>query len=188
MARTSIAVLERELEYARKREAYLKSTTARPVKNTVDKRPSVLVGYRSSLIEVGTGTALVKVQASQPSLVFFGNETALGLIKSEGTNLDLAIPKPRGFTPAMIKATVGAVNPTVRTAAGSGRRYVKYSGNSTGGAQSAYSAPVCKNDPANTPEEQATQAETVANAIDGALGGEYGRVYFVPEKFTSSLK
>lgn len=188
MARTSIAVLERELEYARKREAYLKSTTARPVKTTVDKRASVLVGYRSSLIELGTGTALFKVQASQPSLVFFGNEAALGLIVSSGTNLDQASPKPRGFTPAMIKAIVGDATPQVKTAAGSGRRYVKYSANNTGGAQSSYSAPVCKNDPANTPDEQSTQAETVATAIDGALGGEYGRVYFTPEKFISSLK
>jgi hypothetical protein len=187
MARTSIAVLERELEYARKREAYLKRTD-RPVKTTVDKRASVLVGYRSSLIEIGAGTALVKVQVSQPSLIFFGNEIALGLLESTGTNLDSAIPKPRGFTPAMIKATVGDATPTVRTAAGSGRRYVKYSANNAGGAQSAYSAPVCKDDPANTPEEQQTQAEAVATAIDGALGGEYGRVYFTPEKFTSSLK
>lgn len=188
MARVSIAVLERELEYARKRETYLRSTTARPIKTTVDRRPSVLVGYRSSLIEIGVGTALVKVQASQPSLTFFGGEAALGLLASTGTNLDSAIPKPRGFTPAMIKATVGDATPTVKTAAGSGRRYVKYSANNTGGAQSAYSAPVCKNDAANTPDEQSTQAEAVATAIDESLGDEYGRVYFIPEKFTSSLK
>lgn len=188
MGRVSIAVLERNLEYARKRELYLRSTTARPLKTTVDKRPSVLVGYRSSLIEVGTGTALIKVQASQPSLIFFGNTSALGLIASTGTLLDNAIPKPRGFKPATIKATVGDATPSVKTAAGSGRRYIKYSANNAGGLQSAYSAPICKVGTSNTPDEQQTQAEAVSTAIDAALGGEYGRAYFVPEKFTSSLK
>ena len=190
MARISIAVLERELEYARKREAYLRSTTARPVKLTVDKRPKTLVGYRSSLIEVGVGTALIKIQASAPSLLFFGGATPLGLIENSTTNLDLAIPSPRNFKPAQIRVTVGDTTPSVKTAKGSGRRYIKYSANSAGEAQSAYSSPVCKNDAANTPDEQQTQAETLAGSavIKAKLGSEYGRVYFVPEKFTSSLK
>lgn len=188
MARVSIAVLEKNLEYARKRETYLRSTTARPVKTTVDKRPKQLVGYRSSLIEVGVGTALIKIQASSPSVTFFNGLGPLGLIANTGVLLDEAIPSPRNFKPAQIKATVGDATPTVKTAAGSGRRYIKYSAASTGEAQSAYSAPICKADTANTPDEQQTQAETLANAITGKLGGEYGRVYFVPEKFTSSLK
>ena len=193
MGRVSIAVLERNLEYARKREAYLRSTVARPVKATVDKRPKTLVGYRSSLIEFGGGTALIKIQASVPSLVFFGGATPLGLLENTTaapTALDLAIPSPRNFRPAQIKVTVGDATPQVKTAAGSGRRYIKYSALSAGGAQSAYSAPVCKNDPANTPDEQQTQAEALAISapIKAKLGGDYGRVYFVPEKFTSSLK
>lgn len=187
MARTSIAVLERELEYARKREAYLKRTD-RPVKPTVDPRPKVLVGYRSSLITLTATSALLKFQASQPSIAFFGGVTPLGLFANTGAALDDATPPPRGFKPATIKATVGDATPTVRTAAGSGRRYINYAANAAGNAQAHYSAPISKADTSVTSDEQQDAATLRATAIAGALGGEYGRVSFVPERFTQSLR
>jgi len=187
MARISIATLERELAFARKRETFLKRTD-RPVKQTVDPRPKVLIGYRSSLIKIGATNALLKIQVSQPSLVFLGNATALGLIANTGAALDAAVPAPRGFKAALIKATVGDVTPNVRTAEGSGRRYINYAANTQGNAQAHYSAPISKIGTTVTSDEQQNAATARATAISGSLGGEYGRVSFVPERFTQSLR
>lgn len=187
MARTSVAVLERELEFARKREAYLKRTD-RPVKQTVDPRPKTIVGYRSSLLQTSSASQFFKVQASLPSLVFFGNQAALGLTPNTGNNLADASLPPRGFKPAMLKATVGDTTPTVRTAKGSGRRYINYAANAQGNAQAHYSAPISKVDTIVSPEEQQDAAVVRATAINGQLGGDYGRVYFEPERFTQSLR
>jgi hypothetical protein len=184
MARVSIAVLERELEYARKREAYLRSTTARPVKATVDARPKQLVAYRSSSLLTGAISNLYKVQATSASLVFFNGIAALGL----SATLTDASPAPRGFQPAKISAVIGDATPSVKIAAGSTRRYIKYSANSAGDAQAHYSAPVSKVEPNVTADEQKDFATLLAAAIDGKLGGQYGRVSFTPEKYTSSLK
>lgn len=187
MARTSIAVLERELEYARKREAYLQRTDL-PVKTTVDPRPKTLVGYRSSLIRLTAASALLKVQASLPSLVFFGNQAALGLVANTGAALDDATPAPRGFKPAMIKATVGDATPTARTAKGSGRRYINYAASAAGNAQAHYSAPISKVATTVTADDQQDAATVRATAINASLGGDYGRVSFVPERFVQSLR
>ena len=184
MSRVSIAVLERELEYARKRDAYLRSTTARPVKLTVDSRPKQLVAYRSSSLLTGTTSNLYKVQATVSSLAFFNGIAALGL----GAILTDASPSPRGFQPAKISAVVGDATPSVKTAKGSTRRYIKYSANSVGDAQSHYSAPISKVETNVTADEQKDFATLLAAAVDGKLGGQYGRVSFIPEKFTSSLK
>lgn len=191
MARTSIAILERELEYARKRQAYL-SRTDRPVKATVDKRPKILVGYKSSLAIIGAASISYKVPVVESSLAFIAgaadNFAALGLIAPTDTpNFSLAQIKPKALKPAMIKVVVGDPTPTVKTAAGSGRRYVKYSANSAGDAQSSYSAPVSKVDTLITPVEQRTAAVARITAIKGKLGGSYGRAYFVPESFTQSV-
>jgi hypothetical protein len=187
MSRTSVAILERELEFARKREAWLKRTD-RPVKQTVDPRPKILVGYRSSLVKVGAASAFFKIQASAPSLVFLGAQAALGLTANTGSNLDEAIRPSRGFKPAMIKATVGDATPSVRTARGSGRRYINYAANAQGNAQAHYSAPISKIETLVTADEQKAAAVTRANAITSTLGGDYGRVSFTPEQFTQALK
>jgi len=184
MARQSIAVLERELEYARKREAFLRSTTARPVKTTVDSRPKQLVAYRSSTLLTGTNSNLYAVQATSSSIIFFNGLAALGL----SATLTDAAPIPRGFKPAKISAVVGDSTPTVKIAAGSTRRYIKYSANSAGEAQSHYSAPISKVETNVTTDEQKDFATLLAAAIGGKLGGQYGRVSFTPEKFTSSLR
>ena len=185
MARVSVAVLERNLEYARKREAYLRSTTARPVKATVDKRPKKLVAYRSSLLLTGGASNLYKVQASESSLTFFGGTALTGLGIS--TTLTGASPAPRNFKPAKINAVVGDPTPVVKIAAGSTRRYVKYSANSAGEAQSSYSSPISKAEGLATPTEQSTLAAVLGAAIKPKIGAQYGRIWFTPEKYISSL-
>ena len=184
MSRVSLAVLERELDYARKRDAYLRSTTARPVKATVDKRPKQLVSYRSSSLLTGTTSNLYKLQATVSSLAFFKGIAALGL----GDVLTDASPIPRGFRPARISAVVGDPTPTVQTAKGSTRRYIKYSANSTGEAQSHYSAPISKTGNSVTADAQKDFATLLSVAVKDKLGGQYGRASFTPEKFTSSLQ
>ena len=185
MARISIAVLERNLEYARKREAYLRSTTARPVKLTVDKRPKKLVAYRSSLLLTGGASNLYKVQASEAGLLFFGGTalTVLGI----STTLTGASPAPRNFIPAKINAVVGDPTPTVKTAVGSTRRYIKYSANATAGAQSCYSAPISRLESLVTATEQSAFAVLLGVATKPKIGLQYGRIWFTPEKYTSSL-
>lgn len=190
MARVSIAVLERELEYARKRETYLKRTD-RPVKATVDNRPQILVGYKSSLILVGAASVTYRVPVVQSSFNFLaGGSTghaALGLIASGHADFALAQPKPRGFKPARLSVTVGDATPTVKTAKGSGRRYINYAASAAGEAQSHYSSPVSKNDTLATPAEQKTAATTRITALTSQLGGAYGRATFTPETFPQSL-
>lgn len=183
MARVSIAVLERNLEYARKREAYLKSTTARPIKNTVDKRPKKLVAYRSALLVTGAASNLYKVQASEAGLLFFGGAAALGVSET----LTGASPAPRNFSPAKMNATVGDPTPVVKIAAGSTRRYVKYTANSTGEAQSSYSAPVSKVEGLVTTTEQSAFSVLLGTANKPKIGAQYGRIWFTPEKYISSL-
>jgi len=187
MSRISVATLERQLEFARKRELYLKRTDL-PVKSTVDPRPKTQVGYRSSQIVIASASVLYTIQASLPSLVFFGNQAALGLIANTGTLLADAQPAPRALKPAMLRATVGDATPNVRTAKGSGRRYINYAANAAGNAQAHFSAPISRNEPLVTPEEQQDAARVRATAINASLGGEYGRVSFVPERFTQSLR
>jgi hypothetical protein len=190
MARTSVAVLERELEYARKREAWLKRSD-RPVKQTVDRRPKVLVGYKSSLITIGAASITYKVQVVQTSLTFIaGSATgfaALGLIGPSDTDFALAQPKPKALKPAMVRVSVGDATPSVRTAAGSGRRYINYAANAAGDAQAHYSAPVSNTGALVTPAEQKTAATTRINAIRNNLGGSYGRATFIPETYPQSL-
>lgn len=190
MSRTSIAVLERELEFARRREAYLKRTD-RPVKNTVDNRAKILVGYKSSLITIGSASVTYKVQVVQSSFNFLaGSPTghaALGLIAKGATDFALAQPKPRGLKPARLQVTVGDATPTVRTAKGSGRRYINYAANAAGEAQAHYSSPISKTDALVTPAEQKAAATARIDAIKNNLGGPYGRAIFIPETFPQSL-
>jgi len=189
MSRTSIAVLERELQFAKNREAFLKRTD-RPVKATVDKRPKMKIGYRSALLKTSAGSLLVKIQASESAVTFFGGLTVLGLIANTGTNLEDANTAPRKFTPSQITAVVGDPTPTVRTAEGSKRRYIKYSRLATGEAQASYTAPISNGvDTTTTLPEQNAKAVVlgVSPAIIAKLGGSYGRVFFTPEKYTSVI-
>lgn len=190
MARNSVAILERELEYARKRDAYLKRTD-RPVKQTVDNRPQILVGYKSSLITIGAASVTYKVPVVQSSFNFLAGGASghgvLGLIAQSATDFGLAQPKPRGLKPARLSVTVGDATPTVRVAKGSGRRYINYAASAAGEAQAHYSSPVSKTDALVTPAEQKAMATTRITALNSQLGGTYGRAIFTPEQFPQSL-
>ena len=186
---TPVWKLQKELEYATKRQAYL-ARTDKPVKTTVDARPKTIVGYRSALVKIGTANALIAVQASSAALTKFGTLASLGLVANTGTNLDDAIKEPKGFKPAQIHGIVGATSPTVATAAGSGRRYIKYNANATGNAQSSFSVPVSKVGATVTTEEQSTTAQAVATAKKADFNaGEagYGRIWFTGEEYSTVL-
>jgi hypothetical protein len=181
--------LQREVEYAQKRETFLKRTD-RPVKPTVDARPKGIVGYRSSLIKIGTTNALIELQASSAAITRFDGVAALGLLAADSPLMDEAIKEPKGFKPAMIHGVVGATSPTVATAAGSGRRYIKYNANATGNAQSSFSAPVSSGDTSPLAAEQAARAKTVADAVAASFQATptgYGRLWFEAEQYSSPL-
>lgn len=181
---TPIYLLERELEYARAREAYYKSTS-RPIKTTVDKQPRTLAAYRPLFLKVGTAVPLLTVQASAAAITFFGL-TNLG-ISTAATDVDGAIGKPRGFQPSFANAMVGDATPVVKRAyGGTGRRYVKYSGTTDGVAQAHYRSPIC--DPTATPT--IAGLDTKLGAIKTAKGasiGDYGRIWLEIERYNRSI-
>lgn len=187
---TPVWKLQRELEYAQKRQAYLNNTTARPIKPTVDARPKKIVGYRSSLIKLGATGALVEINASSAAITKFGNEAALGLLAAGASGMEDAIKEPKGFKPAMIHGLVGATSPTVATAAGSGRRYIKYGANSAGNSQASFSAPISGGTTTPTYAEIADKAKQVATAKAAefqATATGYGRLWFTAEEYSSPL-
>lgn len=181
--------LQKELELAQKRETFLRRTD-RPVKATVDRRQRTLVGYRSSLIKVGANNPIIRIQASAAAVARFGNETALGLYPSSDELLDTAIDEPKSFKPAMIRGVVGITAPTVATAQGSGRRYIRYAANSTGQAQSSFAAPISKREASVTPLEQRDAASDVATAVAASFNATdngYGRLWFTAEEYIDTL-
>lgn len=177
--------IQRELEYARAREAYY-SNPNRPIKSTRDAQPRQPLVYTPFSYKVGSVYPEMLLQVSKASVTFFGGAAALGL-SNLPADLAEAGAKPRGFKPSMLKAMVGDQTPTVKRAYNNtGRRYVDYSGNTTGDAQANYNAPIsCGN---QTPTN--TELETKLAAIKGAKQaqlGDYGRLYLQIESFNRSL-
>jgi hypothetical protein len=186
---TPVWKLQKELEYATKRQTYLANAT-KPVKQTVDKRIKTKVGYRSSLIILGTANALISLQVSQEALVKFGNTSALGLVVGTDATMDSAIKEPKGFKPAQIHGLVGTSTPTVATAKGSGRRYIKYGAGSAGNTQSSFSCAVSSGDVNPAPQEQAAKAKTVADSVKAVFNADtdgYGRLWFTAEQYSNPL-
>ena len=189
MSRRSIAVLERNLKFARDRATFL-ARTDRPVKATVDRRPKRVVGYRSSLMKFTAGSVLLQLQASEAGFLFFGGLAGLNLIDNTGVLLADAAAAPRKFKPAQISAVVGDPTPTVKTAQGSRRRYVKYSRLATGEQQASFTAPISLAPATVTTDQQQNAAKLLGASatIVAKLGGTYGRAFFIPEQFTSVIK
>ncbi|NUN66356.1 hypothetical protein HCU40_16750 [Pseudanabaena biceps] len=182
--------LQRELEYAQKRNTYL-SRTDRPVKQTVDKRVKTLVGYRSSLVKIAGANVLIELQASADAILKFGTISALGLIVAEGENLISAIKEPRAFKPAQVHGLVGVTTPTVGVAKGSGRRYIKYGAAAAGAAQASFTAPVSTGGSTATNETQRAKASEIAGAQKAAFNaipGGYGRIWFTSEEYNVPLE
>ena len=180
---TPIWKIQRELKYAQAREAYYADTT-RPIKSTVDAQPRTLAVYRSSVQRIGGAAVDYRVNISQKASTFFGGLTALGLI--DPATAPEALPKPSNFKPATVKAMVGDATPTPKEAYnGTGRRYIKYSANTAGEAQSHYQSPISGTGATPTWDDVVTKFNAISTAKGGGLG-VYGRLYLEPETFSLS--
>jgi hypothetical protein len=177
--------IQRELEYAQARQAYYANTN-RPIKPTRDAQPREPVVYSPLLYKVGSTYPTLVLNASKASVTWFGGVTALGLINTPVALAEAGRP-PRNFKPSMISAMVGDATPTVKRAyGGTGRRYIDYSGNTTGEAQAHYNAPVSVGNQTPTIDELETRVAAIKNA-KGAQLGDYGRLYLNLEEYTKSL-
>lgn len=186
---TPLWKLQKELEYAQKRQTYLANTN-KPVKQTVDKRIKTPVGYYSSLVKAGAANALIEIQVSQDALTKFGGATALGLLANTGNALDTAIKEPKSFKPAQIHGLVGTSTPTVVTAKTSGRRYIKYGANAAGNSQSSFTCAVSTGAIGATPQAQRDKASNVALAVKATFNADndgYGRLWFTAEEYLTTL-
>jgi len=186
MSRKPVYLLERELEFARRRAAFY-ARTDRPTKPTVDRRPRQKVGYASPCLSKGGSTPVVQISASKDSITWFGINN-LGLYVPTDTAYADGIPKPKALKPAMVKAVVGTATPVVQTARASGRRYARYTANTAGNAQAHYSVPISKKETLVTAQEQENQSRTVFMAVQNKLTANYSRFYYIPERFTNSYK
>lgn len=163
----SIASLERQLQYAKQRKARLDARQKQaPKVGSRGRQPRESVKY-SSIFD----TTDFIVLAPRTGIAFFGGLAALGLAQP-----DASPAAPRGFKPAKLHATRGKSNPSPKTAL-SGRRYLKYTVDTTGDAQSSFSAPVS----ADTVTALKTRVQTIIRDKTNDIG-EYGRIYFEPER------
>lgn len=167
--RKTVAQLQRQLEFAQKREAHKPSP--RPQGAVTQRRPKTVVKYGSYLL--GEDFA---INASRAGIAFFGGATALGLNEV----VDVA-GAPRGFKPAMIHAMVADGSPSVQRSKISGRSYIKYSrGNVGSNVQSTFSAPISDT---TTPTANSVKLKykAVAQSKTDEVGGGYGRIWITWE-------
>lgn len=169
--RKSAAELQRELQYAQRREAYVKPV--RPAGSATQRRAKTPVQYHAT----SKDATIFTLQASVAGIAFFGGEAGLGL-GDAGTDPTT----PRGFKPNRILAMVATASPQTETAIASGRSYIRYAAGSRGSsAQQNFSAPLSAT---ATPTLSTVRAKfaTVADSIKGKLGGSYGRAWFEAER------
>lgn len=115
MARRTVAQLQRELEYAKNKEAYKPPTREQ---GAITRRsPRIAVAYKPMQIAAGEAAKRYKVQASQEAVLFFG-QTALKTPDAGAED-----PLPRGAQPAKVTAMVSDGSPEL----------VKAKGNRSGG-------------------------------------------------------
>lgn len=172
MARRTVAQLQRELEYAKNKEAYKPPTREQ---GAITRRsPRIAVAYKPMQIAAGEAAKRYKVQASQEAVLFFG-QTALKTPDAGAED-----PLPRGAQPAKVTAMVSDGSPELVKAKASKRPYIRYGrGTRDSKAQYTYTAPISIQSAAGLDNE----VKAVFAAVKGKLGGAYGRVSFTPEKF-----
>lgn len=176
-------MIQRELEYAQARETYYRRTD-RPIKATRDAQPRQAVAYRPLFYKVGAAFPLLKLQASEKALAWFGAAN-LGLSQT-AENLAESQNRPYGFGPSLCRAMVGDATPTIKKAYNNtGRRYIKYSGNTTGEAQAHYQAPISAGGTTPSIAELENKIQAIISVKKTAVG-DYGRLYFDIEKYTKS--
>lgn len=174
----SLASLTKAVEYATARQAYY--STPRPGKTTIDPNPKDSYFYTCSNYKIGTAFAVLSVQASVSSVVAFGGVTALNLTDNTAPPKDGAGRPPRGIKLARIHGMIGADAPVVNTSPVSGRRVVKYSASSTGGAKANFTAPLGNAGAAAVTPQSTFDAIVTAKAAGFKTNG-YGRLWFTPE-------
>ncbi|AFY31607.1 hypothetical protein [Calothrix sp. PCC 7507] len=173
--RKSARQIERDLAYAKAREAY--NPPLREEGAATQRRPKIAVKYAVLSPLAATDSAFT-IQASSSGIQFFGGIAALGLA-AQGTDPS----EPRGFRPAQVRAMVADSSPAVVRAKGSNRPYVRYGkGTRDSNSQYNYSAPVT----AETPAALDTRVKAIFTAIKPSLGGGYGRVWFEAELYPLS--
>lgn len=173
--RKSAKELERQLQYAKAKEAY--NPPLREAGVATQRRPKTAVKY-AVLSPLALADAAFTIQASNAGIQFFGGLQNLGLAE-QGTDPSA----PRGFNPAQIMAMVADSNPAIVRAAGSTRPYIRYGKGSRGSnSQYNYCAPVT----ADTPTNLDTKVKGLFSSIKGSLGGAYGRVWFEAERYPLS--
>lgn len=169
--RKSASELQRQLQYAQRREAYV--PPVRAAGSATQRRPKTPVQYNAT----SKATLVFTLQASVPGIAFFGGNSELGLADA-GTDPTA----PRGFRPNLIKATVATASPETVTAVASGRSYIRYAAGTRGSnTQQNFSAPLSMTASVTTLGVR-TKFGTVADAVKSKLGGAYGRVWFEPER------
>lgn len=170
--RKSVREIQRQLQYAQALENYNPPT--RESGAATQRRPKTPVQY-AVLSPLAAADSAFTVQASTSGLQFFGGITALGLATAA---TDPTIP--RGFKPALIRATVADATPQLIRAQGSNRPYIRY-GRGTRGSNSQYnySAPVT----ADTPTALDTRVKSLFTSVKSNLGGPYGRAWFEAEVY-----
>jgi hypothetical protein len=177
--------IQRELDAAKAREAYY-SNPNRPVKPNRDAQPREPVVYSPLLYKVGSTYPALVLNASKASIAWFGGVAALGLINTPLALAEAGRP-PRNFKPSIISAMVGDATPTVKRAYNNtGRRYIDYSGNTAGEAQSHYNAPISAGDQTPIIDDLETKVAAIRSAKQAQLG-DYGRLYLKLEQYTKSL-
>lgn len=163
----SIAALERQLTYAKQRQQRLTARQQQaPKVGSRGRQPRESVKY-SSIFETGDYV----VTAPRVGIVFFGGKAALGLADADNSS-----HPPRGFKPAKIIAVRAKSDPT-RKVAFSGRPYLKYTPDDTKSGQTSYSAPIS----ADSTGTLKTRIQAVIRDKTNDVG-EYGRIYFEPER------
>lgn len=168
--RKSVRELQKELQYAQRREAYV--APERPEGGTPRRQPKTPYKYASYL----AGKAYI-VQASQTAITKFGGRAALGLGDADDSGL-----APRGFRPAMIKMMEGDASPTYIRAKGSGRSYIRYGkGSRDSNTQYTFGAPISDGGATATPTGVKTKFEAVSDAKK-ADAGAYGRIWMEWER------
>lgn len=164
--------IERDLAYAKAREAY--NPPLREDGAATQRRPKIAVKY-AVLSPLAAADSAFTIQASNPGITFFGGIAALGL-EAQGTDPSA----PRGFKPSRILAMVADSSPSVVRAKGSNRPYVRYGkGTRDSKTQYNYSAPVT----ADTPSTLDTRVKGLFTSIKSSLGGAYGRVWYEAEQY-----
>lgn len=179
--RKTVAQLQQQLAFAEKRAAYV-----RPVKEpgaVVTRRPKISVDYTILSPFEKPGTVLT-IQASATAIRFFGDGAEEAGLTLLGLVAGTINPGPsKGFKPARIYAAIATNNPTTVAATASGRVYTRYAAGTKGdAAQHSYEAPV--NAPAIA--ELAAKVKAAFAAVEPRLGGEFGRVWFEPERILTT--